>query len=79
VEKNIVETDTRVHCKLDTKDYKDSHNMQYLLYFHYNDGCTKAFQCYVSVHGRSCFSAHSPRPSLMQLVNYSVTRRGSGG
>jgi hypothetical protein len=25
----------------------DTHNMQYLLLFHYNNGCTNASQCYV--------------------------------
>jgi len=29
------------HCKLDTKDYKHSQNMKYLLLFHCNDVCTK--------------------------------------
>jgi hypothetical protein len=35
------------HCILDTKDYKHSQNMQYLLLFHCNDGCTKVSVCYV--------------------------------
>jgi hypothetical protein len=36
-----------VHCMLDTYGYKYTQIVEYSLFFHCNNGCTNAPQCYV--------------------------------
>jgi hypothetical protein len=61
------------HLRLQTQ----TQNMEYLLLFHCNSGCTNAPECYIVTHCLSCYvqkrhkkSAFSPHKVLLKMKSH---------